>query len=335
MEGPPAGEASWLETTGPFTRSNRVLPGWRSGTIRTSSSCWSAIAEAITYQDRMTRLSSIAGWAACWLAPLGVNGVAAQDAWLNRYDLSGEAGAELTLPAELGEISGLVIDARGRIFAHQDETSAVYEIDPVARRVVKRFHAGRVGLRADFEGIALVDDRFFLSTSNGAILEFREAPHGERATARLISSGLDERCELEGLAYDARSESLLLPCKEPRQRRLRDRLTVFSLPLARLESDPELLLSILWEALEVVGLDDGFHPSSIEVHPVSGSYFLASAQEEAIVEIGRDGTVLAGKSLSNERHPQPEGLAFGPDLTLWIGDEGNRRGSLNSYPLSR
>ena len=269
-----------------------------------------------------------------WVASLVLLGMGVDDPWLLRYDLAPGAAVAVSLPGELVEISGLATDARGHLFAHQDETSAVYEIDPVARRVVKRFHVGRVGLRGDFEGIAVAGDRLFLSTSDGDLVEFRAAADGDVAPTRTVSTGLGRQCELEGLAFDERTASLLLPCKSARVQRLRDRLTVFAVPLATLRPDPEPRLSLPWDALERAGLDDGFHPSAVEVHPASGSYFFLAAQEEAVLEIGADGAVLAARSLSRNRHPQPEGITFGPDLALWIADEGTLGGGLYRYPLS-
>jgi uncharacterized protein YjiK len=269
-----------------------------------------------------------------WLAPLVLLAIGVDEPWLPRYDLGSANAVEVDLPGGLLEISGLAMDARGHLFAHQDETSVVYDIDPVARRVVKRFHVGRVGLRGDFEGIAVAGDRLFLSTSDGDLLEFRAAANGQVAPARRTTTGLGRQCELEGLAFDKRTASLLLPCKTARVQRLRNRLTVFAVPLATLQPDSAPRLSLPWSALERAGLDKGFHPSSIEVHPASGSYFLLAAQEESLLEIGVDGAVLAEKSLSRRRHPQPEGIAFGLDLALWIADEGSTGGGLHRYPLA-
>lgn len=269
-----------------------------------------------------------------WSAAPAPGDAGPDDAWLPRYDLAEEAGTRFELTAELGEVSGLATDARGRIFAHEDETSTVFELDPRDGRVLKRFHVGRKGLRGDFEGIALAGARFFLSTSDGTVFEFREAPDGEATPYRSVSTGLGKRCELEGLAYDDRTDSLLLPCKTPRDRDLRRRLTIFALPASGAEPDPHASISLPWAALESLGLDDGFHPSAVEVHPESGSLFVLSGRERAIIEVGRDGRVLAGRRLSRSSHPQPEGIGFAPDGALWIADEGGRRGFLHRYPLA-
>lgn len=253
------------------------------------------------------------------------------DAWLPRYDLSRAAEVH-GLPRALDEASGLAIDPSGRLFTHHDETSAVYELDPGTGRVVKRFHAARRGIRGDFEGLALAEGRFFLVSSDGILLEFREAGGDEVAPAREVRTGLGGLCEVEGLAYHPATSSLLLPCKTPRRRELRERLVVFAVPLATLVPDPEPRVSLPLRDLERLGLGRDFHPSAIDVHP-SGNLFLVAAREEAIVELSPRGAPLSASRLPRRLHPQAEGLAFGPDSTLWIVDEGGGgRGRLSRHP---
>jgi len=51
-----------------------------------------------------------------------------------------------------------------------------------------------------------------------------------------------------------------------------------------------------------------------------------------VVELSPGGRVLSALELSKDRHPQAEGIAFGPDGRLYLSDEGHgRRARLTVY----
>jgi uncharacterized protein YjiK len=61
---------------------------------------------------------------------------------------------------------------------------------------------------------------------------------------------------------------------------------------------------------------------------------VVAAEEAAIVELSPDGRVLSAFELPHGRHPQAEGIGFGPDGRLYISDEGHgRRARLTVYGL--
>jgi uncharacterized protein YjiK len=255
------------------------------------------------------------------------------ETWLPRYDLTAAAAHSVALERSLAEVSGLAFDGRGRLFAHDDDRARIQMLDPATGAILRTIWIGAPDFYGDFEGLAIAGRRFFLMTSDGTLLDFMEPAPGYAARYRRVNTQLGRRCELEGLAYDPATDALLAPCKVPTERGLQNRLTIFTIPLATLTPDPEPRVSVGFERLAAAGLEDGFHPSSIEVHPRSGSMVLVSAQEGAMLELSPSGEVLAVRVLSRGRHPQPEGLAFGPDLSLWIADEGGEgRGSLTRYP---
>lgn len=145
--------------------------------------------------------------------------------------------------------------------------------------------------------------------------------------------GLGRLCEMEGLAFEESRNALLLPCKTPRTSRLKDHLVVFSVPLTSMTPDPEPRVFLPLKDLDSAGLGKNFHPSAIEIHPESGSLILVAAREEALVELGPNGQILATEELKRKRHPQPEGLTFLPDGSLVIADEGQGgRGTVTRYP---
>lgn len=235
------------------------------------------------------------------------------------YDLEGPV-ASFEMPSRLDEISGLAMTSDGRLFGHNDERGTVNEIDPLTGQVGKRFSIGDPVLDGDFEGLAVAGDRFFLITSVGLLYEFREVGDRETSPHRVTDTRLGATCEVEGLDYDARNDALLIACKASTPDR--GSIVVHRLPLdpsrARLEP-----IEILRSQLAPFGLNADFAASSVAVSP-TGTLYLSSAVTEALIEVDRDGRVLAGRRLERDRHRQPEGLAFGADGTLFIADEQNR-----------
>ncbi len=261
-------------------------------------------------------------------APLGAQGLAS-------YALDGDAAEQHELPGRLREVSGLAVTADGRLFAHDDERARVYQIEPRSGEVVKRFDVGEGGVRGDFEGIAIAGDRFYLVESDGTLYEFQEGEEKEDVPYREVKTALGRRCEVEGLAHDPDSGSLLLVCKSTRGRDLRDRLVVFAAPLDTLQPDAEPRYQIPFASLRDVGARGRLHPSGIEVHPVTRQIFVVAAREEGIVEIDRAGRFVGAAELPGKQHVQPEGIAFVADA-LALADEGTgRKATLTLYPRRR
>jgi len=251
-------------------------------------------------------------------SPAPAGGRAVAPALLDRYDFE-ERLRRFDLPGRLDEVSGLAFTPDGRLFAHDDERGRVHEIDPVTGEVGKRFDLGPGELQDDFEGIAVVGERFFLISSTGRLYEFREGADRENVEYRVTDAGLGGRCEVEGLDYDADLDALLVACKVTIPES--DDIVVHVVPMAPDVERPPVVRARKAE-LAAFGLPTAFDPSGITVTPV-GTWMLVSGRHEAIVEIDRKGSVLAAVALRKGRHPQPEGIALGDDGTLYISDEKN------------
>lgn len=237
---------------------------------------------------------------------------------LARYDFD-EPTRRFDLPGGLEEVSGLAFTPEGRLFAHDDERGRIHEIDPHTGEVGKRFDLGNGRLAGDFEGIAVIGERFFLVTSTGWLYEFREGDGEENVAYRVTDTGLGDGCEVEGLDYDPTDDALLFACKQASDDG--DWIHVH-----RIAVDPTTgrlpSLRIARSELDAFGLDDDFEPSALLVLP-GGTYLLSSAPDESLLEVARDGRVLGGIDLGRRSHPQPEGLEMGSDGTLYLADEEN------------
>lgn len=224
--------------------------------------------------------------------------------------------AQWRLSAELREISGLAVASDRRVFAHDDERAVIYEI--VNGAAVKAFVLGDPVVTGDFEGLAIVGDVFWMTTSQGLLYRFVEGEDGARVAFETFDSGLRDVCEIEGLAYVPAEDGLILGCKQNHARAMRDTV---SLHIWRFAGAAEPWRTMPGATLARAAGVRRFSPSSLEHDPVSGRLLLLSARDGALAELGADGVVLAARALGRG-HVQAEGVAVAPDGALLIADEG-------------
>ena len=254
---------------------------------------------------------------------------------LAKYDFQERNPVQIQLPRQLREISGLAMTADGRLFAHNDEVGMIYQIDNSDGKILKSFSVGKRIIRGDFEDIAIVNKEFYLVSSHGWLHKFSEGKDNEHVPYEVYRTPLTLRQNVEGLRHDPQTNSLLLACKDFPGKGLMGSRAIYSFSLRNLalEKKPRFLIS-LQELRERFGFVD-FKPSGIARNPVSGSFFVLSAHEPAIVELAPTGKILGAVRLPQSLHRQPEGIAFAADLKLFISNEGARRGYILVYPMNK
>ena len=260
---------------------------------------------------------------------------------LSRYDLKKKKPLTFTLPSGLREASGLAISRDGRLFSHDDEQGVVYEISPADGRLLKRFSLGRLTIDGDFEGIAIKQDTMFLVSSDGMIYRFREAGDGEHVRYTTYRTPLSEENDVEGLEYDEETDCLLLACKGAAGLTRKERkewedfraVYEFSLKSGTLNPLPRFLVSLREEGGK--GKKVTFHPSGIAKHPESGTFFIVAADGGLVIELDREGKLIGSQEYRKKVNPQPEGIAIGPDRTLYLCNDGQGgKGTLTLFSPS-
>jgi uncharacterized protein YjiK len=247
---------------------------------------------------------------------------------LAQYDF---AGGETTvrLPSDLHEISDLAVAADGRLFAISDEKGVVFQTDPASGSIIKRFSVGEPPVEGDFEGLAIDGARFYAITSDGDLYSFLEGSDGGAVEFDLIDTRL-RGYDIEALAVDSATSSLLIGCKEMPRSEYRGSRAILSWSLATRQLDD--LPRFLLEEARIKELSGSklFRPSGLARHRPSGAWLVLASQGNGIVELQGD-SVIGFVDLSKGALPQPEGIAFLADGTLVISSEGPRRGTLVSY----
>lgn len=267
-------------------------------------------------------IAAAAFLAACSPAPAGARSLFAS-----------EADRQWNLPERLHEVSGLAVSPDGRLFAHDDEIATIYEIDFAGGAIVKRFTVGAQPLTGDFEGLTITPDGdFWLTDSEGRLLRFREGADNARVEFDRFSTHVGEDCEVEGIAYQASEQNLVLACKRLKGGSRASRDSAPLLRAWRVGEDEARSWGPTSADLAQAAQVRSFQPSGLEFDPRSGRLIVISANDGAIAELDPTGALISAHPLG-ERHRQTEGVAILPDGSLILADEGGNDQALISRYL--
>lgn len=228
----------------------------------------------------------------------------------------GRPDVAFALPPVLREISGLTALGPDRLGAVQDEEGLLFVLDTRTGTIIERYPFAGHG---DYEGVEAVGDTVWVIESDGTLYEVTGLAAGAPATVRHGTS-LHSRCDAEGLGYDAAGHRLLIACKTEAGPELSGVRAIYAFDLRkkRLSGGPVLLLDR--RPLDANGTS--FKPSALAVHPRTSELYVLSASRRALAVFAPDGALTAAVALPSGRYPQPEGITFLPDGTLFIASEG-------------
>ena len=256
---------------------------------------------------------------------------------LDKYSLDAESMMQWRLPDRLNEISGLALTPSGRLLAVDDEVAIVYELDYDDGGIVKKFALGKPVVKGDFEGIAVVDDLVYLTTSSGRVYVAAEGADGQRVTFDNFDTELGEYCEIEGLVQSTDNTRLYFLCKKVRKKYRANGLRIFAWDIAARKMLPEESITLPERDIVQRMSVDRFSPTGVTIDEHSGNRIIIASRQRILVEVSASGELVNARHIPLEtRHRQAEGIELANDGRLLIADEGGtHRGRLAVYQQDR
>lgn len=256
------------------------------------------------------------------------------------------------LPAELDEISGLSLDLvnKGQLLAVQDENGKVFHINGKNGALLKATTFWKDG---DYEGIESVGADIWVVKSTGTLYQII-APGTPGQRVEKFNTHLTGDNDVEGLTYDPRKNRLLLACKKDAKDDGNDKdgryIYAFDLTTKTLGSRPAFAIHL--EAVQnflatctqtaqhaklcsffLMRDEYDLAPSAIAVHPITGQLFITSSVGKVLMVLSPSGQITHLFKLDKDLFPQPEGLAFSADGTLYVSTEKRKDQAARIYQL--
>jgi len=242
---------------------------------------------------------------------------------------------------ELDEISGLSASVNERyLLAIQDEEGYIYYLDREDGDIEQRLDFWKDG---DYEGVESVGADIWIVKSSGTLYRVREAGSVNQQVDK-FNTILTRDNDVEGLAYDASEDRLLLACKakagDGRQYYRTKAIYAFNLQDLHIDREPAYCLRLddvntyldtdpkLEKLDKIVSFfvsDEAslrFSRSSLALHLISCNLYMTSSVGEMLMIVSPQGAILYIHKFDEDDHPQPEGLCFQADGTLYISNEG-------------
>jgi len=256
------------------------------------------------------------------------------------------------LADELLEISGLtLVKNETKIAAVQDEQGVVFILNKTTGKIEKEipFHA-----KGDYEGLEMVGKDLFVVKSKGDIYQIRNLGADDQKV-KIHETFLNKTANVEGLGYDAATNQLLLACKgqfaKGGEKSFSRAIYGFDLKTKKLIEKPIVNIDLnqitgylesgpsvkyLEKLMEKLHPEKGFifGPSGIAIHPKTKNIYVISSVGKMLMVLSPEGKIIHIEKFKKKIHPQPEGIVFEKDGSLWISNEANEsRPTLVKYSM--
>ncbi len=231
------------------------------------------------------------------------------------------------LPPDLFEVSGnswidknhllIIEDLRPNLYVIRlEDNNAVVE-----KTIAFKENSGK---KFDVEDVTIANNTAYALWSHGVI--YKISNWQNKPQVKDIPTFLGKENNTEGICFDPVTNTLLVACKNNAaiedEKKSTRAIYQFDLSTEQLKKEPFLLIHRK-DFTKAEGEKIDFYPSAIAVHPVTHDvYILSTKENKGMAVYTHDGKFKSFQSIDKKLLPQPEGICFAPDGTLYISTEG-------------
>lgn len=236
------------------------------------------------------------------------------------YDIRKPVKTELG--KDLNEISGLTYSVEDTsLLSISDSKRKIIQIS--LRWMKLKDYAEKIYKQSDFEDLVKIDTTIYVLISDGTILSLPLHAKDSSATIAYPFWSKDKN-DFETLYYDPAANGLIIMCKTcdaDDEQRVR---TAYRFDLAGKKFDSTAYFTISRQEVKALMKNDDaeFKPSAAAINPVDKRLYILSSAGHLLVITDNRGRVQEAYSLNPDVHPQSEGIAFAPNGTMYISNEG-------------
>lgn len=226
------------------------------------------------------------------------------------------------LDLKLKEISGLTWDpVTNEFLAHNDESGLLFLLDK-ENKAIGPPSPYKFGGKGDYEDVAIYNGVPYVLRSDGMITRIIRDSSGVRGVeaGKIKISG---RNDFETMYADTARKALVVVCKNCDMDSKKE-VSAFAFYPDSIGFDNNPIYRIDAEKIREISphKTSKFQPSAACIHPKLQKLFIISSASNQLVIADLDGKPEGVYELGKKLFPQPEGLTFKNDGTMYISNEG-------------
>lgn len=230
------------------------------------------------------------------------------------------------LPDVLKEISDISPINDTHFACIQDELGTIFIYNTQSSKIEREVPFGGPG---DYEGITMVKGTAWVLRSDGMLFEVQDIDQAKPAIKEYPTS-LNGQQNAEGICFDSKNNRLLMAVKDG-DPGPKDHKGIYSFDLSthKVAAAPAFKIALqdkIFNNMQGKKKRSGeLMPSSIAIHPSTREIFITDGRNSKLLVTDASGALKRLYDLDQSEFPQPEGIAFRPDGSLFISNEGTKR----------